>query len=694
VESLGFESALADVFGFDELRPGQSDAIRDVLAGRPTVVVMPTGAGKSLCYQLPAVLLGRDGGVSLVVSPLIALMKDQVDALRARGIAAAALTSASTQAEQSNILEGIRVGEYTLVYVAPERFRSPRFVDALAQLGDRLALIAIDEAHCISEWGHDFRPDYRRLGEAALALRAPRLVALTATATPEVRDDIVTHLGMEAPALHVHGFDRPNLHYSVVRAGGAADKSAKLVDRVRRRTSGVALVYAATRKNTERYAAALAEQGMRVRVYHAGLPDDDRHAAQDAFMAGTLDAIVATNAFGMGVDKSDVHLVIHADLPRSIEAYYQESGRGGRDGMRTECVLLFNHGDVRLQEFLIAASFPTAEVLRDSWRSLRDRPELGSDVDRLCAALPGEPHASTVSAAVRILSRHGYVIKTDGCLEAVKPDEVHGEFPPFDPEVPGRRAQVERSKLRAMVEYGYFPRCRRQYMLDYFGDADWADRDCSCPACDNCKGQGQARAITDEEQDQVRALLALVAQLSGRFGRTRLAGLANGTDDDPRLLAMPERGCLRQHSVRYVMDLLRAIEGSGLIEVSRGDYPTVSIARAGRRVLDGEAQLDQLGLLPPTPAKKRTRKTRPVVIADDGEPVDTELVERLRDLRSRLAGEKSVPAYVIFSNKTLEAVARARPTSLPELADVHGIGPSRLDRYGDSILEAVRGECA
>jgi len=688
VEFAALESVRSDVFGFDELRPGQGEVVDDVLRGRPTVVVMPTGAGKSLCYQLPAVLLGLDGAVSLVVSPLIALMKDQVDGLRARGVAAAALTSACSPAEQSDLLEGIRAGTFTLVYVAPERFRSPRFVDALAQLGDRLGLLAVDEAHCISEWGHDFRPDYRRLGDAVQALRPPRLVALTATATPEVRDDIVAHLAMREPALHVHGFDRPNLHYSVVSAGGAADKCAKLVDRVRRRATGAALVYAATRKNAERYAAALADQGMRVRVYHAGLADDARHAAQDAFMAGELDAIVATNAFGMGVDKSDVHLVIHADLPRSIEAYYQESGRGGRDGERTECVLLFNHGDARLQEFLIDASFPSADVLRGAWRALRERPELGRDIEALGPALPGEPHASTVASAVRILARHGYLTGDDP-VEAVTPAELHGEFPPFDPEAPAARARVERSKLRTMVEYGYYPRCRRQYMLDYFGDAEWADRDCHCTACDNCKGLGNARPITDDEREQVRALLALVDRLSGRFGRTRTAAIANGTDDDDRLAELPERGALRQHSVRYLMDLLRSLEGAGLIEASRGDYPTISITRAGRRVLSGEAEVDRLGLLQRT-AGKKPRKRAPMAF-DDSDPIDGELVERLRDLRTRLASERAVPPYVIFSNKTLEALARARPTTLPELAGVHGIGPSKLDAYGEVILDTLNG---
>ena len=322
-------------FGHESLRPGQAEIIADLFNCHPVIAVMPTGAGKSLCYQLPAVVLSERGGVTLVISPLIALMKDQVDALRGRGISAAALTSHASPEEQREILDGMRAGAYTLIYVAPERFKSPRFVSALREVGDRLALVAIDEAHCISEWGHDFRPDYRRLGPIIAELRPPRLAAFTATATPEVRDDIAAQLGLDDMRLHVRGFDRPNLHYTVEQVGGTADKSARVVEHVRTREGGVALVYAATRKNAERFAADLSAAGMRIKVYHAGLGDSVRERNQDVFMAGKLDAIVATNAFGMGVDKGDIRLVVHADIPRSVEAYYQEAGRGGRDGTAT-----------------------------------------------------------------------------------------------------------------------------------------------------------------------------------------------------------------------------------------------------------------------------------------------------------------------------------------------------------------------
>ena len=698
VSSEEIQLTASTAFGFDSLRPGQLEVITDLLSGHPVVTVMPTGAGKSLCYQLPAVLLGNSGGVTLVVSPLIALMKDQVDGLQARGIAAASLTSAAGPGEQAEILNGIRAGLYTLVYVAPERFRSPRFLEALGQIGDRLGLLAIDEAHCISAWGHDFRPDYRRLGQVIAQLEPPRIIALTATATPEVRQDIATQLHMSGPHFHVRGFDRPNLFFAVERTGGTADKSTRLIEHIQRRKGGVALVYVATRKNAERHADALAGANLRVRMYHAGLDDAARISAQEAFMADKLDAIVATNAFGMGVDKGDIRLVIHADLPRSPEAYYQEAGRGGRDGDPTGCLLLFNHSDARLQEFLIDSSIPTAEVMRSLWKVLRDRPELGGDLNRLSRHLPGPPHQSTVHSSVRILSRHGFLRDEGHYVTATRPADPD-QYPPLDVEALAHRREIERRKLRTMIEYAYYPRCRREFILSYFGDADWQSRDRRCSGCDNCLGTGQTQPLSDTQKEEVKRLLQLIRRLSGRFGRTRLAGLANASDDDARFLDIPERGALRGQSNRYVLDLMRSLDGGGLVEVSRDQYPVVSVTARGQQVLDGDVDLDDFGLLLPTrkvgPKSRRAtsagRKASSELDNAQGKPLDPELVERLRALRTELAAQKSVPAYVVFSNMTLEAIARARPTSTDELSAVPGIGPSRLEAYGQLILATVQG---
>jgi len=504
---------------------------------------------------------------------------------------------------------------YTLVYVAPERFRSPRFVDALRSVAGTIALIAIDEAHCISEWGHDFRPDYRRLGAIVKELGAPRLAAFTATATPEVRRDIAHQLGMNGARLHVRGFDRPNLYYSIVKAGGVDDKSAKLAELVRMREGGVALVYAATRKNAEKYAVELKAAGMKVLVYHAGLKDNLRETAQDRFMAGKLDVIVATNAFGMGVDKSDIRLVVHADIPRSPEAYYQEAGRGGRDGKPTRCVLLFNHSDIKLQEFLIDASYPSAEVLRGVWKLLRDRPNLGEvrpyddELEaRLRNNLGMEVSGASMGAAIRILERHGMLRRDDERIAATRPEP--GIFAVLDVESLQRRADVERGKLRTMVELAYYPRCRRQFVLEYFGDEDWVSRDRQCGACDNCEAiaHGKSTGLSDSEQSAIKNLLLIVGGMHGRFGRKRIAAVANGTDIDPRFMELPERNSLRGWPERQVMDLLRALEGAGLIEASRGEYPTISTTRRGDQVAVGRIDVTELGIQMPTVTKRVRRR--------------------------------------------------------------------------------------
>lgn len=576
------QQTLSEVFGFAALRPGQADVIADVLAKKPVVSVMPTGAGKSLCYQLPAVVLSRraeKGATALVVSPLIALMKDQVDALRARGIASAALTSAANPQEQAEILTAIGAGQYRLVYIAPERFRSPRFLAALGEIKNRISLLAIDEAHCISEWGHDFRPDYRRLGDIAKNLAPPRLIALTATATPEVRRDIATQLAMEDPAFHVRGFDRENLRYVVEHTGGIDRKAARLTDLARERPHGPVLIYAITRKRAERYASALADANLRVRAYHAGKGAADRRKIQDAFMAGKLDAIVATNAFGMGIDKPDIRLVIHADVPGSLEAYYQEAGRGGRDGEPADCVLLANPSDARIHRLFIDAANPPPAMLRALWKVAHPDP-VSADPDILKRKLPGDPHPMQIKAATRILERHGFLSEQGDDIVATRPADHGDSFPTLDPRAFARRAAIEHQKLRRMLDYVYHPRCRRQLLLDYFGDRDWRDRARQCNRCDGCEN--------------------------------------------------------------------------------------------------------------PTAAKKKT-KTKPRS-SDQAStnPADAALVSRLQALRTRLASARAVPAYVVFSNRTLDELARARPATHAELLRVNGIGKMKLEAYGDDILAAVR----
>jgi ATP-dependent DNA helicase RecQ len=397
-------SALRAHFGFDTFREGQDDVVSAILAGEDAVVVMPTGSGKSLCFQLPALM--REGP-TVVVSPLIALMKDQVDALSERRIPATFINSSVGFDEQTARIRAVRRGEYKLVYVAPERFRSERFVDALRDTG--VSLFAVDEAHCISHWGHDFRPDYLRLADAARRLGRPQIVALTATATAEVRADIAAHLGIDSARHFIAGFDRPNLVLRVAHTATEKEKLRRTVDVVRA-SSGTGIVYVATRKSVDGLVTKLKAAGVKAAGYHAGLPDAARASTQEAFMAGSLDAIVATNAFGMGIDKSDIRFVVHYHMPGSIEAYYQEVGRAGRDGLEAECTLYFNYADTRFQQFFIDGAFPSPDFIASVYAAVERLGRGRHDISaRELAERAGLKNDMAVGSALSILERAGHI---------------------------------------------------------------------------------------------------------------------------------------------------------------------------------------------------------------------------------------------------------------------------------------------
>jgi len=480
--------ALSTHFGYGGFRPGQEAIIRSVLSGRPTLAILPTGGGKSLCFQLPALLLE---GTTVVASPLVALMKDQVDALAARGIPATFVNSSLSEAERKERQARIRAGAYRLVYVAPERFRSSSFRDAIGQV--RVPLFAIDEAHCISSWGHDFRPDYLKLAEACGHLRAERVLALTATATPEVRKDIVRALGLEDPQVFVAGFDRPNLFVEVARASGDQEKVGRVLALARR--GGPGLVYAATRRNVEKVVLALRANGVNAAGYHAGMDDAERSAAQEGFLRGEISVVVATNAFGMGVDKADIRFVVHFHLPRSIEAYYQEIGRAGRDGAPSLALLLFNYADVMLQKRMIEGSRPKEETVRKIWDVARG---LGSGGSAQLAAVCGV-HPADAQAAVKLLESAGHLARRGQDFSVLTPEV---EEPAVDFELAAMRVAHERQMLDRMVRFCDTEGCRRRNLLRYFGDPE-APR--SCSACDCCAGQ-RAPAAEEVSLDRQRKL--------------------------------------------------------------------------------------------------------------------------------------------------------------------------------------------
>jgi ATP-dependent DNA helicase RecQ len=512
-------AALRTHFGHQQFRPGQDRIVGAVLGGADVLAVMPTGSGKSLCYQLPAVVLP---GTAIVVSPLISLMKDQVDELNRRGIPAGALHSMLDAAAKSEVIDAARRGTLRLLYVAPERFASGTFLRLLA--GIAVSRFVVDEAHCVSQWGHDFRPDYRRLAAGArLCRRAdgrdgrPPIAAFTATATAEVRDDIAALLGLEQPQLLVAGFDRPNIYLRIQRVD-EAQKDPLLPTLVRGRR---ALVYTATRKTAEAAATQLQSSGVKAAAYHAGLKDDERMRVQDAFANGGLPVVCATNAFGMGIDRPDVDAVVHYAIPGSIEAYYQEIGRAGRDGRPATATLLWDYADVETRRFLI------------------DSPKRDNSAHRRGSAA-------------------------------------------LDPEEASRRRTLEHAKLQRMVAYADTAACLRATILRYFGDPDARE---PCGACGNCR-PGALDNYERDLVRKILAGIARAGERYGR--NRIVAMLLGDTAELPAALArLSTTGLLRHETSGALHDWINACVAASLVSVSSDQYRTLSLTPEGRQAMQG-----------------------------------------------------------------------------------------------------------
>jgi ATP-dependent DNA helicase RecQ len=677
-------------FGYDQFLPGQEAAIASVLAGRDTLVVLPTGGGKSLCFQVPALVLP---GLTVVVSPLISLMKDQVDALTARALPAAFINSSLTSSQVSDRLGRATRGELKLLYLAPERFDYGNIAERLRQIG--VSLLAVDEAHCISQWGHDFRPSYLRVSDVREKLGSPPTIALTATATPEVRNDITRQLRLRDPGVIITGFDRTNLGYHVLPARNDAEKDVKLINTLRK-NDGLAIVYASTRKSVDRLSNMLEAQGIAAAAYHAGLDDQRRRDVQQSFMAERLRVIVATNAFGMGIDKSNVRLVVHHSMPGTLEAYYQEAGRAGRDGKPSAVYLIHSFPDRFTHEFFIRGAYPERDVVESVYSALArqaahgDLPKSYAAIAALAGAKISEREAES---AVRILINAGALADeaASASLARVRllatPARIKRELT--------ADADPALGILRALWRIaGKTLETGATISLDALPPG--------------LAGIQTASTLLDDLQsrqlvtwERVGGGLRLVSAVTpaaklkidwALLARRRAAEISK-LDAVQRYAYA--KTCRRGFILRYFGDPAAGARCAGC-----DNCLGTSAERPAARSRAGNAR-GRKKSEPNPAATARGRRERASHGPAGGkkhwssedlelEPGDQHLFEALRARRSEIARDEKLPAYIVFSDRTLAELARRRPRSLVAFSDVHGVGDAKLERYGEKFLAVIR----
>lgn len=650
---------LKEIFGFDSFRPGQEEAIRAVLEGRDTLAVMPTGGGKSLCYQVPALM---QESLTVIVSPLISLMKDQVDSLIQSSVTGAAtLHSGLSPEERWEVERRVRTGEIKMLYVAPERLRSLEFVLSLRRAG--VGLFVVDEAHCISEWGHDFRPDYLFLPRAVRDLGSPPVLALTATATPRVREDILRSLRMRSPEVVVTSFNRPNLTYRVLSAKEKKHKLPLILDVVRNATPP-GIVYATTRKECEELAAHLRRSGIDSAAYHAGIGAAERSDVQERFMTDELSVVVATIAFGMGVDKPNVRFVIHSSVPGSLPAYMQESGRAGRDGGGSECVVLYRGADLGRRKRLVTLGTAGEEEVSSLFRSLTglERDGRVNVAPGALSALGGvEPDAAWIvlgSLEESGLIHRGYDLwaevevrhleeEREGLREEVA--AVHAALPGSD--TIGLPELARRAGVRPAVAQGALYRMMVDGMAEVVPRGSVVDVRLKASALD----AHSRRTIASRLKSRANAAYAQIREVEAYVNLT---------------------SCRREHLLRHFGDT-EQVAPCGACDVCLGTAET-----------PGESPR----AVPETEALLAASSARSGNADGDRDGVDRALFERLKRWRGEQARRQQVPAYVVLHNSHLEEIAARKPKSTHELGSIKGIGLRRAARYGEELLALVRGE--
>lgn len=607
-------------FGYDSFRAGQADVVSAILSGRDALAVMPTGAGKSICYQVPALLFD---GVTVVVSPLISLMEDQVQALRSVGVSCVALNSRMGAVAREQLYADFVAGACRLLYVAPERLDDAAFLQAARAAS--VSMVVVDEAHCVSQWGQDFRPSYLRISAFIDSLpRRPIVSAFTATATEKVRKDIAALLDLREPAVVVTGFDRPNLRFSVEQTK-ASRKDDRALEFLRAFPSDSGIVYCSTRDAVDRLHERLGQAGVSAVRYHAGMPLSERERSQRAFVDDDALVMVATNAFGMGIDKSNVRYVLHYNMPGSLEAYYQEAGRAGRDGEPAECLLLWNDSDIATCRYFIESDIENDELTPEEVEMVR------SSRRRLLSAMSGY------------------------CLTA---------------------------------------ECLRSYILGYFGSAaanagleacaDGGSQAAGCGNCSNCMGGFEEVDVTEE----ARAVMRCVKEMRGRFGKGMVADVLCGSDSAKvrkfGLEACESYGALDATSV-HVKEVIELLASGGYLAIGEGRYPLVGFGPRFREVADPAFRLRMKKVV------RRRKEAGPVAQAFEGGlgEVDSELFDRLRSVRKRLADEQGVPPYIIFSNATLKDMCVRRPQNLDDFLEVKGVGKLKQQLYAQAFLDEI-----
>ncbi len=684
-------SILEQRFGFRAFRVNQEAVCRAAVDGADVLLVMPTGAGKSLCYQLPAV---ARGGTALVISPLIALMDDQAAKLDALGLRVARIHSGLSRDQAREACRGYLDGSLDFLFIAPERLRVPGFPEMLAKR--KPGLIAIDEAHCISQWGHDFRPDYRMLGQHLRSLRPSPVIALTATATTQVQADIVAQLGLgqagREPAVFIHGFRRDNLAIEVVEVP-KPKRSAFTAELLADAGARPAIVYAPTRREAEMLAGELSRT-FRAAAYHAGLDPDHRERVQRAFLAGELEIVVATVAFGMGIDTAEVRTVIHTALPSTLEGYYQEIGRAGRDGEPARTILMHSFADRKQHDFFLERDYPPVERLDAIYRVMNTEPQHREELPELLKKAKLRLEQDELDKALEKLIIHGgATLDYEGFVT-----RGHDSWrKPYLAQSTHRGSQLER-----VIRFAESGECRMVQLVRHFGDTE--DGSLGCGICDVCApGASLTQTARPLEDAELRLVHAVVAALGGSGGYGSGRGAAGGSKSTGKLHA---ELCAKNGMSRDAFeDLLEALATAGFVRLDEASfekdgrtipYRKASLTHEGAGFSDRDAEFVVIrelngsaaaatGSKPARkPAGRRGAGARPEAAPLTGEAAALE--ERLRAWRKAEAQKLGQPAFCVFPDRTLRAIAEERPASEDDLLAIPGLGPAKIGKFGHAIL--------